>query len=192
MHHTVRSGRRAACSALAALSLLACAGAAHAADQVRITIEGRIEPSCGLSGAAGSVALGDISVAGERTLAFTVNCNSPFAYALVSTNGGLAAQARQRVVGGDFVSLKPYAVGARFQTDLGSFGDAARPSSALTSAAAAPCLAAAFSNSCPFATSGNGVAINKTGELTLKWDAASTPLLAGQFSDTIMLTVRAL
>lgn len=168
------------------------AGSAQAADEVQITVEGHVEPSCGLTGGAGSVQLGDISVAGERTLTFTVNCNAPFAYAVVSTHGGLASQSGVPVIGGDFASLKPYSIGSRFQTDLGSFGDAARESSTLTAAAAAPCLATAFSASCPFTTSGNGVAINKTGELTLEWGAASKPLLSGSYSDTIMLTVRAL
>lgn len=185
-------GRHAVCAALIVMASTALAGTASAADQIQIAIEGRVEPSCGLSGVSGSLALGDITTAGERTLAFTVNCNSPFAYALVSANGGLAAQSKTKVIGGEFASLKPYSVGASFQTDLGMFGDAARPSSALTSAAAAPCVAAAFGSSCPFTTSGNGVAINKTGELTLQWEAASTPLLAGSFSDTITLTVRAL
>jgi len=185
-------GRLAACILLGALATTAGAGSAQAADQVQITVQGEVEPACGLSGGSGSVQLGDISVAGERTLAFTVNCNAPFAYAVVSANGGLASQSGTKIIGGDFTTLKPYSVGARFQTDLGSFGDAARQSSALTAAAAAPCLATAFSASCPFTTSGNGVAINKTGELTLQWGAAATPLLAGSFSDTITLTVRAL
>jgi len=192
MHYSNSYGRHAACALMSALAMMAGGGAAQAADQVQIAIEGRIEPACGLSGAGGSVDLGDISTAGERRLAFTVNCNAPFAYAVVSANGGLASQAKARVLGGEFTTLKPYSIGASFQTDLGSFGDAARESSTLTAAAAAPCLATAFSASCPFTTSGNGVAINKTGELTLEWDAASTPLLAGSFSDTITLTVRAL
>lgn len=183
--------QRTICAAASALALLA-APCAWAADEVQITIQGEIEPSCGLSGGGGAMQLGDISVAGEKALAFTVNCNAPFTYALVSAHGGLASASGAPVIGGAFQTLMPYAVSARFETDQGMFGDTALQSGDLTAAAAAPCLADTFSASCPFATSGAGIAINRGGELRLKWSAATTPLLAGAYADTITLTVRAL
>lgn len=184
--------RRRLSGVFAVAAMMIASPGAWAADEVQITIQGEIEPSCGLTGAQGMMQLGDVSVAGERALAFTVNCNAPFSYALVSEHGGLAASSGTMVVGGEFQVLKPYAVSTRFQTDVGMFGDSALQSGNLTVAAAAPCLSVPYSSSCPFSSSGSGVAINQTGELRLNWTAATTPLIAGSYADIIVLTVRAL
>jgi hypothetical protein len=174
------------------MALLVClAPALAASDTATLTLQGTISASCGLSAPSGAVDLGDISVPGSRNFAITVDCNAPFAYAVVSSNQALTADAPPPVLGGAFDTTLPYTLTTQFETDGANFGDTAISSAAMTDAAAAPCLAAAFDAAgCPYANSGDAVAINKTGTLTVNWGGSVHPLTAGTFTDTITLTVR--
>ena len=191
------NGRMLAQAAIAAtLSLLSLVGtSAMAGDTGTLTITGTITPSCGLTGPGGTVDLGNIGTAGSHQFDVTVNCNTPFAYALVSSNHALAAASPPSVVNGTFDATLPYTLTTSFATDGASFGNSNIPSSALTDSNAAPCLAASYDAAgcaAHFADSGTTVAIDKTGSLTVTWGAAAHPLVSGTFTDTITLTVRAI
>ena len=168
------------------------ASQAQAADTVSLTLQGTIPADCAMTAPNSSLQLGDITRNGQQALSLNVNCNAPFAYSHLSTNGGLKLQGAASVVGGAFASSQPYSVTTSFQTDQGSFGDGALPSGSLTLANAAPCLAASYGASCPFANSGAGVAINRTASLIIGWAAPTAPLLAGTYSDVLTVTVRAM
>jgi spore coat protein U-like protein len=166
------------------------------AQTVTLDIQGTLEASCSLSGLpAGNLSLGDVNAAGSMPLNFSVDCNAPFAYALVSGNGALGR------VGGvgpmapgslPIASSVPYTVTTNFTTDAGSFGDSALPASSLTVANAAPCIAATFSASCPFSNSGTGAAAaGLPASLSIAWTPPAVPLQAGTYQDTLTLTVRA-
>ena len=185
-----KAERARSVSVLVAFVLAVCSPAALAGSAGTLTVQGTIPQSCGLSGPSGAIDLGNIAAAGSKDVTISVDCNAPFAYAVVSTNHALIADAPPAVAGGSFNTSLPYTLSTSFETDGASFGDSNIPSANLTSANAAPCQAPAFDPSCPFANSGDTVAIQKTGRLTLSWDNPSSPLTAGTFSDTITLTVR--
>ncbi len=169
-----------------------------AAQSVTLDVEGEIEASCELSGLAGSVSGLDFSVADSTTLDFTVDCNAPFAYALESGSQAFRTVAPFTLPplpgSGTILESVPYTVTTSFLTDGGgSFGDVAIDSATLTSANAAPCTAATFSASCPFADSGTDIAANPAGNnasIEVSWDTPPDPLLAGTYQDTLTLTVR--
>ena len=185
-----------AVAALAQLSLLSLTGtSALAGDTGTLTITGTIAPSCGLTGPGAAVDLGNIGAAGSHQFDVTVNCNTPFAYALVSTNHALTAASPPSVIDGTFDATLPYTLTTSFATDGASFGNSDIASADLTDTNAAPCLAPSYDASgcaAHFADSGATVAIDKTGTLTVTWGAAAHPLVSGTFTDTIVLTVRAI
>lgn len=157
--------------------------------QVTITAQGEVPQSCTMT-APGPLALGDLAdTASVRTLAVTVNCNTPWTYSLVSANGALIATAPPSQVTGAFTTSLGYQVDTVFSTDSGSFGDPAMASGSLTAANAAGCNANA-ATTCPFADSGADVSIAQTsGSLTLSLDTPTSPLVAATYSDTLTLTV---
>ena len=174
-----------------AIAPLCAASPAMAGDTVKLTVQGEITASCALSGGS-SMQLGDVTGAGSKSLTLNVACNAPFAYALISSNGGLKSDGATQVVGGVFQTLQPYTVTTSFQTDQGAFGDTALPSATLTQQNADPCVAATFSATCPFANSGAGVALNQNATVTVGWSAPAAPLVAGGYSDTLTIVVRAI
>lgn len=157
--------------------------------QVTITAQGEVLQSCTMTAPA-SLALGDLAdTASVRTLAVNVNCNTPWTYSLVSSNGALVAVTPPSQVAGTFATSLGYQVVTLFSTDSGSFGDPAMASGSLTAANAAGCTANA-ATTCPFADSGADVSITQTsGSLTLSLDTPTSPLAAATYSDTLTLTV---
>lgn len=165
------------------------------AQTVNIDVEGTLEASCALNGVPASVvALGDLSVAGSQTSNFSVDCNTQFAYALVSANGGLLHDGLSAPVSGSqpFATAVPYSVTTTFNSDAGAFGDAGLQSVSLTATNAAPCTGALWSPTCPFSNSGTGAAAaGLPASLTVSWTPPSDPLQGGSYSDQLTLTVRA-
>lgn len=166
------------------------------AQSVTLDIEGTLAASCSLGGMpSGEVALGDLKVAGSKVIPFTVDCNAPFGYALVSGSGAFSrvgGAASMAPGSKSFASAINYQVTTRFMTDAGSFGDNALPSSTLTATNAAPCVAATYLSSCPFTNSGVGAAAaGLPASLSIAWTPPSGPLQAGTYQDTLTLTVRA-
>lgn len=168
---------------------------AHA-QTVTLDIQGNLIASCALTGSpSGTVNLGDVSVAGSTSIAFVVDCNAPFAYAVTSGSLGLGR------VGGagpmapgsqPLATTVPYSITTSFMTDAGTFGDTALLANTLTSANAAPCVAPTYSAACSFTNSGTGAAAaGLPASLTIAWTPPSTPLQAGTYQDTLTLTVRA-
>jgi len=189
-----RARRGAVLIALASIFCVAASGA-RAGDTGALTIKGTVTPSCGITGPGGTVNLGNVSAAGSHQFTMTVNCNAPFAYAAVSANGALVSTGAPSVVTGSFNQSLPYTLTTDFTTDGADFGHSNVPSSALTDANAAPCLAATYDAAgCAtyFGDSGTTVAINKSATLTVRWSNPANPLLAGSYTDTITITVRAM
>ena len=162
-----------------AVSLVASPNAiAFAADEVKITVEGSIVASCAINGMAASANLGNISQAGSLSVPFTIDCNAPFSYALKSANGGLKHQAVAAAPSG-FSVLLPYSVQTVIATNSGAGINQTCTSANVKDGAV----------TCPFANSGNAVAINQPGSLGLSWSASGQPLVAGSYQDVLTLTV---
>lgn len=166
------------------------------AQTVTLDVQGEITPSCALSGLSSTVSGLDFTSADSTTLDFTVDCNSPFAYALESTNQGFSIQGGPTIIGGGFATTLPYNVTSSFTTDNGTFGDTLT-STDLTAANAAPCIGATFDEAgctTTFQNSGTDVAADPSGNnasLQVSWGNSAEPLLAGTYQDTLTLTVRA-
>lgn len=174
---------------------LCCAAAPVYAQSVTIDVQGTLAASCELTVPVASYTNLNIVAAGSQAIPFTVDCNAPFAYSLVSTNGGLLnAPGLATVVQGSmpFTGKVPYKVTTNFATDAGNFGDTNLEASDLTTANAAPCVAVVYSATCPFTNSGTGAAAKGlAASMTLNWLAPTgPPLVAGTYSDTLTLTVR--
>jgi hypothetical protein len=166
------------------------------AQTVTLDVQGTLEASCALTGLpGGTVDLGDLSRAGSKPISFSVDCNAPFGYALVSGKGALGrvGSAGAIAAGSNAFGVSvPYVVTTTFATDQGTFGDTALAASTLTSIHAEPCLAPTFSTSCPFSHSGSGAAASgRPASLLVAWSSPSIQLQAGTYTDTLTLTVRA-
>lgn len=175
-------GARALAITSAILVLTAGPGPASAlaADEVKINLEGTITPSCALSGVATSAALGNLAAASGApvTVAFTVDCNAPFKYALSSVNGALKHQTIGSAPSG-FEIVREYSVRTQIATNSGAGIDQTCTSASIKTGAV----------TCAFTNSGTAVAIGKAGSLALSWTAGGQPLVAGTYQDTLTLTV---
>ncbi len=160
---------------------------APAANRVSVRLEGEVGRECALlqpgttQGGASldtNVQVGDITRPGHRDFAFTVHCNTPFEYRLEAEHGALTHKA-VREAPASFVSAVPYGVTVRIPTDAVTIEDHCSGDSLRAGAV-----------SCPFSNSGNGIAMDTAGRLTVAWKPEGIPI-AGQYSDRLTITVSA-
>ncbi len=172
----------AGCAVLAALPW-----AAPAANRVSVHLEGEVGRECAIlgSGAAeggasldANVEVGDITRPGRRDFVFTVHCNTPFEYRLEAEHGALTHKAVREAPGG-FLSAVPYDVTVRIPTDAVTIEDHCTGGSIRAGAV-----------SCPFSNSGDGIAMDTAGRLTVAWKPDGIPV-AGEYSDRLTITVSA-
>lgn len=164
-------------------SLLGAHGHLRAeASKVTIGLQGHIAPKCGLSGADGKLDFGPIGRAGgrqERAIAFTVDCNTPFTYSMSSANGEMGNGSTTP----DPAKTRrfPYQVLLTIPTDDGGTLRKSCDSAHLTggSSHVARCEV----------ESGEETSMGKIANLTVSWDATSSPLLAGHYSDDLRISV---
>lgn len=164
---------------------LGASGSDLAAEASRVSIElqGHIVPKCGMSGANSRLDFGSLSMAAarqERAIAFTVDCNTPFTYALSSANGEMRGQSEAAGAAG-LLSRFPYQVLLTIPTDDGRTLRKSCDSAQLISASgqAAGCEA----------DSGQTTSMGKTGVLKVSWEPAGGRLLAGKYSDDLRISV---
>ena len=171
-------------AATTALGLFApiFSGARAESDTDTITITGNIVEKCELPAAPAASSLGDLGAKTSHVITFDVNCNAPFEYALASANGAL-----EHVVYGatpGFAHRHEYEVAVSIPTDGDTISDSCDSSEILATGA-----------TCAFTDSGSDVAIDQTATLTITWDdgpalpGAATPLIAGDYADTLTITV---
>lgn len=182
--------------ALASVVLLGLFGSQDAlampADSVTLTLKGEVEAACAITpGSAGTrIDLDEISsnlpsATGE--LAFTLNCNAPFSYALESDNGALVNGGGRVADGSDTIETTlPYTV--RFQADLED-GDTDTIDQTCTSGSIDVDLPDGSSDQCVFADSGTAVAIGEPASLSVSVDSTGRVLLGGTYTDNLKLTV---
>lgn len=166
-----------ACLALALSgSPIASAGSSGA-----ITLSGSVEAHCEISSPATSADLGALNGVGSKELRLTYTCNTPFAYQIQSANGGLKHNTLEAQTG--FLNSLAYTVQVHLPTDVSPISQTVSSREIVAGSATT------------FANSGSAIAINKTGTLTLNWDApefaTATPLLAGDYGDHLTLTFSA-
>ncbi|MCS6622533.1 hypothetical protein N0B44_06405 [Roseibacterium beibuensis] len=178
--------KAAACAALAvalgaASPVLAENGPA---DSLAFGIIGEVQQRCGFKSApAPSLAIGDLGEAGSAVLPLAVDCNTGFRVRMTSANGSLKAQRPSSMFGNDL----DYQVRFQVGTDAGSL-ESACAASALRYGGCALYGPTAGSGG---VSSGDAIAIDETGALTIDWPAPSEVLTAGAWSDTLTIVLEA-
>jgi hypothetical protein len=162
--------------------LAACLAAATPARAGTVTIEaeGTIPPVCTVTLQSG-FAPGNFAAAGESTATAGVNCNTGFALQATSKNGAVVNTTSAPP---GFINSLPYTFEFNLPLDQGG-------------ALSATCEAASMKlgqASCAIAT-GHGLssdgksAIGRIASLTASWAAPSGNPMAGNYSDTITISV---
>jgi len=164
-----------------------------ASTVLKLSLVGHIRSHCGFASMPpASANLNDLSQSGSLELDFKLDCNAGFAVAVASSNGGLKRSSGAG--GGDinvngFATALDYDIGLAYQTDLGTVS-AHCPASTLS--AGSPTCAFYGAGASQGLSSGDGVAVDAPGSLTLKWQPpAHARLVAGNYKDTITITVGA-
>lgn len=152
---------------------------ARAGDNVQITLQGTIQSQCSVSASGSTVRVDNLAASGSKTVPLTVNCNAPFSYQLVSSNGGFKHTVASSAPNGFLVTV-PYNVEIRIPTDDVTIEDACSSTSIIASGG----------TTCAFGNSGNGVSIGRDGQgsLTLTWAPGAIPL-SGSYYDRLELRV---
>lgn len=169
--------------ALAGLALLwACTAPSlvFAADRISLRLEGDILPECTVGSASSqafALDVGEIAGSGARDYVFGLSCNAPFSYRLEARYGALTNSAASAAPRG-FAATIPYEVRMRIPTDGAPIEDSC-PGESLQAGRVR----------CAFSNSGNAIAIDAQGRLTLAWQAGSARLVAGNYTDHLTVTV---
>lgn len=167
-----------------ASSLTCVATSSALAIDLTLTLEGEVAPSCAVEFANGTLSLGDtLPAALDGTASFSVDCNAPFEYALGSANGALGHDASTALATGSDAmgDSVPYTATITIPLEDGAPTQIADVCASADLTGATP--------ACSFTDSGTAVAIDETGTLRVTTTAASEPLLAGGYADTLTLTV---
>lgn len=158
---------------LALAALIFATAPAHADDRVTLELTGIKDASCGVSMSSATVDLGRVDLAGRATVSFTIACNTPFAYGLVSQYGALTHD------GANAEAKVRYRVTTTLQTTDGApISDS--------------CESAALKNethSCAFSTSGDAIAAGEPAHVNIVWDGAKDTLPAGIYKDELIFTL---
>ncbi len=160
-----------------AASLLGDVSPTRAEDQVQLELIGTREPRCGIADLEGHLDLGRLDRAGTSTITFTVDCNTPFGYALTSRHGSLVPLSAPS---GDAEAAVAYQVATHIQTSGGLPLSDACPSASLLEE----------TQSCTLSNSGNAIALSEPASITVSWQASGTRVLpAGLYEDYLTLVL---
>ncbi len=162
-----------------AVALVGGTATVQAADPLEILVTGTIEKNCALATADADVDLGRVDRAGWVSFALEVSCNTPFTYEIRSANGALVQASGLRPIGGFEVRV-PYRVRFTLPLEDGDLGG-------LDVVCGSEELGAAFRR-CGAGDSGTSIAIRGRATVTLSWPDARSPLLAGVYTDRLIVT----
>ena len=154
------------------------------ADSLTFDVTGEVAQRCGFKTTpAGSLSLGDLGQAGSAVLPLLVDCNTGFRVRMTSANGSLAAQRPSSVFGNSL----DYQVRFQVGTDAGPL-ESACAASALRHVGCAQYGPTAGAGGL---SSGDAIAIDEAGALTIDWAAPTEVLTAGAYSDTLTIVLEA-
>jgi hypothetical protein len=180
--YSLRRSARTAFICLFSLQILAVAtSAAIMEDHVAIDLRGRIEPKCSLSEMGGRLTF---TIGADRgryqsaALGFTINCNTPFIYRLSADHGAMRLQGAGAASDDARLQL-PYRVSLTIPTQGGGTMSAQCGGEALGAAGAGACEA----------DSGDRIAINKRGRITVNLPAGAEQPMEGQYTENMRIEV---
>ena len=175
---------RFAITCAVAAGWLATAPAAYA-DTVNITTTGQIASSCTVA-AASTFPAANLSANGSVAASASVSCNTGFVVKATSTNGAIKSATAAPT---NFTNSLDYTLTLSLPLDSG----------ATATATCAAALLKAGQTTCALSPAGTGLsssgatAIGKTASLTAQWTVPALPtrLVAGSYSDTIVISIAA-
>lgn len=150
-----------------------------AADSVKIEVTGAIRPSCSCSSDVHTVNLDDITKAGSAKFSFTVDCNAPFQYSMLSEHGELRLEGEPAKARNN--AQAPYDLHIRIPLTHGGQINDFCSSMAIKHGAV----------SCRFSDSSDKIAVNQIGETEISWKQPRAALAPGQYHDRLTITVGA-
>jgi hypothetical protein len=153
------------------------------AAEVKIELVGRVSARCEVSTA--SINMTGLRLGGEGSASgdFNIDCNAPFSLHVASERGGMASETPLPGV----LALLPYELSVDVATDLGSQDLGWCSASAV---AASPVGSCSFGQATGGWSSGDGVAIGKTGSLKLRWNGPGEGEgRLGDYADVITITL---
>lgn len=168
-----------------ALSLmLPFAPGALAQETLEMVVQGDVAPSCAVSFASDAMTVqGALPGALTASADFNVDCNAPFSYTLASRNGALAYDGSTMLAGGSD------SMGSFVRYDATVMIPLEDGAPAVISDTCSSDTIDDDVNTCVFTNSGTAIALDNTGTLSIATAAASEPLLAGDYTDTLTLTI---
>lgn len=172
-HSHVNAQASRALTTLALATFIFVASPALCDDRVTLELTGIRDASCGVSMSSAKVDLGRVDLAGSATVSFSIACNAPFAYGLVSQHGALTHD------GEDAEAKVRYRVTTSLQTTDGAPISDSCESAALKDEA----------RGCAFSTSGDAIAVSEPAHVSIVWDGAKDMLPAGIYRDELIFTL---
>ncbi|WP_125461552.1 MULTISPECIES: hypothetical protein [Rhodomicrobium] len=169
------SAAHAFLAALIAQPVAAVLAQTAPADRIEIALRGTILPKCEMAGIGASLDLGTLSPSapqGLRELNFSINCNTPFAYRLVSLHDGLRHESAGEA-GAGLATRLPYSAAVIFGTDEGT-------------PLRLDCASVQLGPGCQ-GDSGERSAVGKDALLLLSWGPVPAALLSGRYRDELRL-----
>lgn len=158
-----------------------CAASAKA-DSVTIPATGSINASCSITVASGFPAA-NLTVSGSVGASSTLNCNTRFKVNATSTNGAIRTPKSPPT---GFTNALAYSFSLNVPLDQGGSVSATCPAAQLVVGQAGCALSPANTTGL---SSGAGTSVNKTAALTAAWTLPTAKLIAGSYSDTIIISV---
>lgn len=169
---------------VAAIAVAFAAAGPAAADRLVVTAQGNVASSCSIAKASDFGAV-NLAAGGSTQATATVNCNTGFRINAQSTNGALKSGT---TAAASFVNSNSYTLAVSVPVESGAPAAASCGSATLLAGQAGCALSPANTTGL---SSGGRPAIGRTATLTLSWTPPTLParLMAGQYSDTITVTI---
>ncbi|MBJ7532819.1 hypothetical protein JDN40_01640 [Rhodomicrobium vannielii ATCC 17100] len=153
------------------------AGAKAGSQDVTITVQTTVPPSCIVSNTTPVVDLGDIMRKGSASVRVGFSCNSRFGFSLSSQNGAVALS-RSITATPAFLTSLPYSLSYHVETDTNALVDTCHSSNMKDGA-----------STCKGVSHANGSALQKNITLGFSWDSGDQFLIAGTYQDVLFLRI---
>ena len=154
-----------------------------APTELRVDLRGRVAPRCDLTTPLTGLDGFDLNKSGQAQGAFAIDCNAPFRLRVRSERGGFGGDAQLAGV----EPLAPYQMAVTVGTDAGRQDLGWCDAAALGAQASGACAYGANAPAGGWA-SGDAVAIQQTGAVSLRWQAPGEgQARLGAYQDVIVI-----
>ncbi|MBT3072167.1 hypothetical protein KKP04_15035 [Rhodomicrobium sp. Az07] len=153
------------------------AGAKAGSQDVTITVQTTVPPSCIVSSTTPVVDLGDITRKGSASVRVGFSCNSRFGFSVSSQNGAVTLN-RSITANPPFLTSLPYSLSYQVETDTSALVDTCYSSNMKDGA-----------STCKGVSHANGSALQRNITLGFSWDSGDQFPIAGTYQDVLFLRI---